>query len=421
MPQTLTEESTVAWRVQGTGPDPARFLVIFKKLGAGKVLHATLRPGEVFRRPVWTSADSFETYAVSADPNLRHEFHRKYLSSEQTWTFTLHYKVHFRIGDAARLGLCLSTSDPLERLEGEISNLLGATARRYSWAAMKREGEDFGLRLREAETTDGLGEAKTNFRRLQDFAGTLGFELRHLDVLRSLTEPDLEDETTKRTNLRRGEIARSNHQAEMEEEQRSHERQSQRDQHKIERDTAIARSSQALQGLGRLRLVLDTIARESSIVIGQAASGVHSFPAIQDALREVQEIQQTLTAMSGNAGPALISAAASDAADGASGAGTVQLNGRRPLPLEAVVADACRHLRVLDQNPQDQNRILASVLHLIAEAGLGAEADQEFLTGLQDDLEARLEPVRSALPAETIQFLESILVLDRLRDRLSQP
>jgi len=70
--------------------------------------------------------------------------------------------------------------DPLERLQEEVASVLSTTARRFSLENMEQEGKDFGRRLREVETTDEQGESKTNFRRLQDFASTLGFELRHL-------------------------------------------------------------------------------------------------------------------------------------------------------------------------------------------------------------------------------------------------
>ena len=124
MPKTLTEERRVAWKIQGTGPDPAHSLVIFRKIGQGKVLHQTLPPGKRFKRPFLISADSFEAYAISADANLRHDFSRKYQAGAQTWTFTLHFKLHFRVASAERLGLSLSDQDPLERLQDEVANVL---------------------------------------------------------------------------------------------------------------------------------------------------------------------------------------------------------------------------------------------------------------------------------------------------------
>ena len=87
--------------------------------------------------------------------------------------------------------------------------------------------------------------------------------------------------------------------------------------------------------------------------------------------------------------------------------------------MESIVAEAFRHLRILDENPWDQRRILASVLHLVAEAGLGTEADEEFLMACRDDLEGRLDPVQAALAKEPRDFLGSILDLDGLRQRLS--
>jgi hypothetical protein len=419
MAQTLTEERRVAWRIQGIGPDPAHTLVIFRKVGQGKILHQILRPGEVFKRPFFTPADSFETYAVSADGNLRHEFSRKYQAGAQTWTFTLHVKLHIRVGSAERLGLSLSDQDPLERLQEEAANVLSATARRFSWDDMKQEGEDFGLRLRESETTDGQGERRTNFQRLQSFAGDLGFELRHLDVLRSLTEPDLEDEKRARENERRKAIARSDQGLATEREKLNHEIQSLRDHLRLERETSVARSSQALQGMQRLRLVLDAITREGIRGISQSVDDLHSFAAIHDALNEIQGIQASLAVMSGGPALTLASGAEKGGAEGSAPGPVLELTARRSSPLESIVAQAFRHLRPLDENPQDQRRILASVLHLVAEAGLGADADTEFLTAFRDELAGRLQPLQAALEKEPRDFLSSILDLEGLRQRLA--
>lgn len=420
MAQTLTEERRVAWRIQGIGPDPARSLVIFKKVGQGKILHKVLRPGEAFKRPLFTSADSFEAYAVSVDSNLRHEFSRKYLSMAGTWTFTLHFKLHFRVESAERLGLCLTDRDPLERLQEEVAAVLSATARRFSWESMKQEGENFGLCLREAETTDGLGESKTSFRRLQEFASAMGLELRHLDVLRTLTEIDIGDEKRVRENKRRKVIAASDQELAAEQENLNHELQSLKDRNRVEREAAVAQSSQALQGMERLRMILDAVAEGGVQAIHNSAGELRSFEAIHRALIEIQGIQASVAGIAGGTAPALAPGTDRRAIeDGTSGGALLHTTARRDSPLESTVAEAFRHLRVLDENPQDQRRILASVLHLVAEAGLGTEADEEFLTSSRDDLEEKLYPVQSAITGEPREFLRSLLDLEDLRQRLT--
>jgi hypothetical protein len=419
MAQTLTEERKVAWRIQGIGPDPAHSLVIFKKVAQGKILHKILSPGQIFKRPLLTSADSYEAYAVSADGNLRHEFSRKYQAGAQTWTFTLHFTLHFRAENAERLGLSLSGRDPLERLQEEVASVLSATARRFSWEVMKQEGEDFGLRLREAEATDGQGERRTNFHRLQDFARDLGLELLYLDVLRSLTEPDLADEKKVRANEQQKVIVRSDQELATEREQLNHELQSLKEQNRIQRETAIAQSSQALQGMERLRLVLDAIAQGGVQAIHQSAGELRSFDAIHRALVEIQGIQASLAGVAGGAAPALAPGANRVAIEGVAAGDVLQATARRDFPMESIVAEAFRHLRSLDENPRDQRLILASVLHLVAEAGLGTEADEDFLTRSRDVVAERLYLVKAGLPSEPRDFLESILDLEGLRQRLS--
>src|SRR3954462_4758955 len=67
MTKTLTEERRIARKVPVMSPTPADWLVIFKKIGEGRVLYKVLPPGEGFRRPLLTSAERYEAYAVSAD------------------------------------------------------------------------------------------------------------------------------------------------------------------------------------------------------------------------------------------------------------------------------------------------------------------------------------------------------------------
>ena len=63
----------------------------------------------------------------------------------------------------------------------------------------------------------------------------------------------------------------------------------------MERETALARSSQALQGMERLRLVLDAIAQGGSAA-SQSVDDLRSFSGIHDALSEIQAIQVSLGA-----------------------------------------------------------------------------------------------------------------------------
>lgn len=415
---TLTEERQVAWRIQGTGPDPAHSLVIFKKVKQGRVLHEILNPGQVFKRPLFASSEDFEAFAVSADGNLRHEFSRKYQARVQIWTFTLHFKLQFRVGDIGKLALSLSGRDPLERLQEEVASVLSTTARGFSWEEMKREGDDFGVRLREAESADGQGEFKTNLQCLREFAGDLGLDLRQLEVSRSLTEPDLADEKRLRDNDRRAVIARSDQGLALVQEDLNHDLQLRKDRHGIERRTAMEEASQALRGMERLRSILDAFAQGGVQAIGVATGEIRSFPDMQRALGEIYQIQGHLAALAGGGGSTLSPGLNGKALEGTAPAVPLQIAARPGSPLEAAVLESFRHLRVLDGNPQDQRPILSAVLHLLAEAGMGEDADEEFLRMSRDHLNERIQPVWSALEGDTLEFLESILDLDELRERL---
>ncbi|HJX28836.1 MAG TPA: hypothetical protein VJ885_13070, partial [Thermoanaerobaculia bacterium] len=321
-----------------------------------------------------------------------------------------------------RLALNLLREDPLQRLEREVADVLSATARRLPWEILKQEGDDFGPNLRDAETADGQGERKTNYRRLQEFAGDLGLEMRHVDIRRTLTETDIEIDVTKRSSQSSTAIAQIKHQLEVETEQLAHRRDLLRDQHQREREIADARGRQALQGMARLQMVLDGIAREGVRAFSQPVDGIRSFPALQEAFREIQGIQASLAGFLGGQPSTPVLEPSSEGPPELTGSTErlLEVSVRTSDPVERLVAQAFHLLRSLRGNPRDHRRILVTVLHLVAEAGLGRDGDEEFLIACRDDLENRLHPVASALEKEQLAFLRSVMDVEELRQKLDQ-
>ena len=166
-------------------------------------------------------------------------------------------------------------------------------------------------------------------------------------------------------------IARSDQGFATEQEQLSHELQSQKDQNRIERETAIAQSSQALQGMERLRLILDAVAEGGVQAIHQSAGELRSFDAIHRALIEIQGIQASLAGVAGGTAPALT--------PGTNGRAIDRCPFRRRSPTDRSPGFSAGVDRRggfpapahPGRESADQRRILASVLHLVAEAGLG--------------------------------------------------
>jgi transcriptional regulator with XRE-family HTH domain len=287
MTQTLTEVRRVAWEVEGIGPDPARFLVIFKQVAGGKVLHEVLKPGEVFRRPFLASVNAYRAYAVSTDPHLRHSFSRKFQSSRQARSFVLHFDLEFRVSEPRDLALGMESGDPVQRMEEEVARVLGATARRFAWEELKEEAADFGPLLLEAETADSRGERKSNFARLRAFAESLGLRLERISITRSL----LEDALSAALKLvQEGDLLQT--------EQTGNALAFERENMKQERDWLAMQGRDALRGIARLQMFLDAINVDALRAFSQAAVEVRSFAAIHNALREIQAIQASFSALS---------------------------------------------------------------------------------------------------------------------------
>jgi hypothetical protein len=403
---TLTEARKAAWKVQGVGPDPAHPLVVFKKIGGGKVFERILKPGEVLKRPWFSSDETYEAYAVSTDNHLRHSFSRKYQTVGQIRTFTLHFELHFRVQDARQLALRLEDGDPLQRLEDEVASVLSATARHFSWELLKIEGPDFGLRLLEAESSDGDGERKGNLDRLRDFANDLGLELRNVQLTRSLPDDEIIPDKFGKNEIEQLAIDRIRHAADLE-----------RVQMKQEKDLLMLQGSNALRGLERVRMVLDEISKEGVRGFSQAVNGIRSFAAINDALVEIQGIQTSLFALSSgqNLSRALGSAGEPSGREALPPAASSSAD-----PMERLVTRAFHHLRTLDGNSADRRQILTLVLHLVAEAGMEPKGDEEFLEGCLEQLAETLYPLKSALEPDLREFLEHLSDIESLRRELAR-
>lgn len=419
MALTLTEERRVAWKIQGIGPDPVHTLVIFKKVGTGKILHKILPPGYVLKLGWRESADSYVAYAISNDENLRHSFSRKYQSLNQVKTFTLHFILEFAVSEAQDLALKLEGRDPLKSLEDEVASMLSTTARHLPWEEVRQESPNFGLRLLEAEATKGSGERRENFAYLQFFARSLGLDLRHVDITRSLTEVDIEVEVINEKIERQLGVEAAQTRLGVGREKLKHHELVVRTGLEWEREQLAIQRRQALEGIDRLRIVFDNLTKEGLRGFSQAVDGVRSFPAINDAFLEIRTIQASLMALSSGTNSMPTLGAAGNPVLSAAQAGPLLTEVRRPSdPLERLVAEAFQHLRILDGNPADKRRILATLLHLIAEAALGREGDEEYLEGCRESLERQLYPLDGALEEEQLKFLGRLRDIEKLRQDL---
>ncbi len=408
MDPMLTEARRVAWKIEGIGPDPRHHLVIFKRSGGGWLFHRALKPGEVLKLSLFESAQAYQAYAVSSDSQLRHSFCRKYQAVGQAWTFTLHFDLHFCVAKPEDLALKLD-DDPLQLLEDEIARVLSSTARHLSWMLMKTESQEFGLHLLDAEGTEGLGEKRKNFDVLRLYAKNLGLDLRHIDVSRSLAEGDIQPDIVK---------TRENADTQLTVASIQHAVTLELDRMKHERARLAVEGSNALRGLGRLRMVLDKIAKQGVRGLSQAVDGVRSFAAINDALAEIQCLQGSFMALSGGQGPLAMPGSIPISQVSPDGR-FLGASPRASDPLERLVMELFQHLRALDHNPADKRQLLSIALHLLAEAAQGQKADGEFLAAVRGELEERLDFLEAALDDEPLEFLKRIMDVDAIQQELA--
>ena len=181
METNLTKAHRIAFLAPDTGPVPGHHLLVYKKVGAGKVLRQVLAPGEVFKRKAFEKADSLLAYCVSQSRHLRHSFRRAFVHLEPQHSYILHFQLSFSIEKPSLLVEQLD-NDPLYRLEAETAKLFGAAIRHLPWTVIVREDAHLESEALQRERADFSGVVRSNVESVQEFAATFGFSLADVSI-----------------------------------------------------------------------------------------------------------------------------------------------------------------------------------------------------------------------------------------------
>jgi hypothetical protein len=187
MTTNLTRAHRIAFQAPDINPVPGHHLVVFSKRGAGQEIRQVVAPGQRIKLRWGERMENFLAYAVPASPQLRHSFSRPYQHREQEHTCVLRFALEFAIRDPRRLVEEVDR-DPLYLLEEETARLYGAALRQLPWQVIARESENLEGEVLRRERADFAGRVRSNLEALQGFAATLGFDLADVAISRTLPE-----------------------------------------------------------------------------------------------------------------------------------------------------------------------------------------------------------------------------------------
>jgi hypothetical protein len=386
---TLTEEKNLVKRLNRVAPQPAHYLVVFKKMEEGKRLRACVSPGDPFKKPIFESLESFVAFAVPADLNLRHRFQRTYKSHDLLHSFVLNFTLDYWVSDPTTLVERLD-SDPLKRLEEEVDLILDQRKKSLGWSAIEQEQTDLG------DVLFNSPESRPTLDQLSGFASTQGLSVRRVAITRDLPSDEISVATHHIGATRQQKILEIDHETKQLEQS-------------IDQDL---KGKEA--GFGRRNAVANGITDNLNRAISQATDPIRTFKDIQKAAVEGMQIQATVAGMAaGGAMPAVPLEI-----QGGAIAGELPASAD-PSSCGALLSSISTAVDAVATTPADRRQLLSSCLHVVAEALRGEEAHEETLAQYTGALSALLTKLLPILKPEQTKFLRSLQDTNRLRRELS--
>lgn len=422
----MTLERDVVKRLGAVEPVPNYDLVVYDALERGKRIRAVIPPGGEFVRPLWEKLfrrkDPPVACAVSRDSNLRHDFFLTAPSAEEVEDVNLNIVLHFSVMDPRALVEGLDR-DPITRLERETGILARRALSRIPWAEIEGRKVDLEHAILQDKSTDDSGVPKSHFEILRDFAASLGLKLQNVRVSWRLPEKvvapprgELDKERERRVTRLDHEIAKEKEalaaELELEREQHRHESQKLKEELELQRaklELKREEHHQELQALKEelelqrsdVRYQLEQQAQRRKLLESQAnlvaqlgqravnalgtamdntASGIQDATELKRAVQEIRSVQgdvQALTAGTEVSGLHELPAA---------GVGQLTNGPGKDKVLRELAQGLFELVEDLDSDGPERRRLLSRGLHVLAEAMLLEEADDDLMATWADDV-----------------------------------
>ncbi len=444
---TLIENQTIIEnlvREVSLAPMPGHALVVYKLVDGGRVFMAELSPEQQFKeeKTRWwnrflSNPPSYTAYAVNLNEQLKRKFSHRVLLRNQLYGFDLIFRLRYRIASPRRVVERLS-EDPLKQLQNEIVDQINEIVSNEEWDSIKNR---FNL-LAE----DALAHTKKEIDKQAEYWGfavesiKLEHQLLETDIQTDIDERDKAREIERRkieadAERRRREIEQQNaiHQADLEHqtalhqaglgEQRDeveHQHAVQQAQLEFQRKELELKHQDSLQAQDLAnqiaRMLHQNMVRDNNLMTqirtGGADAAVEALKNIAGETNSPRQLEEALNVLQRLAfkQPSASNAPLGDLQSiGASpsAAGLLSAQNEESDKLTKVADLLYRTFQVVREvnySTAEQARLLSALLHLAAEAMLGAETDDGKIKEYQEKLKEVVEKF-SFLPPELERFM----------------
>lgn len=369
----LTQTEKVAREVS-LDPIPGHALVIYQRLGEGKVYFTELSPEQQFKeeKTTWwkrftSNPPSYIAYAVNLNKHLAWKFTRRVQLQNQINAFDLSVTFEYHVSLPRRVAERYE-DDPLGLLENEIFRLVNEVVATKEWGAIRNR---FAVAAR--ETIDCTKEA------IDERAENLGFRVERLLLESQLLEKDvhieiLREEAWAQQEAEKIQHQSKEHQAQLEHKRKIEDQRRQDAERTQEVDLAINRSDKEnwLRDDERMNKLKD----------GGVEAGIKAMYGVGDEIktpRQFKEVIDMVQGVSARRREPSPGGFADRALGGAAARGYLPErtgeNGGLPKVVDLLYRTHCV-IEALDCPASEKNRLLSALFHLAAEAMMGDEADE---------------------------------------------
>ena len=187
----LTLERRLVTRLAGPGAQAGYHTVIFRQEAGGRISHRILPAGEPYRPKLLERFGTYEAYAVSANPVLRHRLNEQLKTGVggRRDVFSVHVTISYRVSQPGLLVERIE-EDPLGLLEAEVKTLLRDWASTLSFDELADQRFDAEADFLDSRQGGSGGSGRNRLERLQDFAAVMGLEVDSLGLTREYSVED---------------------------------------------------------------------------------------------------------------------------------------------------------------------------------------------------------------------------------------
>jgi hypothetical protein len=378
----------------GFTPKPGFDLVVLRHSKSGLEFDSVISNGKQMEQGSFFSRirkndHSYVCYVVSASPSIRHTFNSPIEHMSHGHSFELDYTLLFAVGNP-RLIVERINDDPVRQVETEVKRIIDSEARKIPWEKLIEN------------VLNSAGEELTNEiltrqrSQLEKYAEQYGIRLNHIAFAWRLSREEAEPYQVRSQVERKQQVVVSQANLQLTELDTQHTIEEKKASHKETLDNYALRSK-----------LKETVAE----VLGNVGDNIHTGEAFVHQYQALTQPGSPFYPGPGPSGHALPPGIRS----GALPAGAPEIPTIQTALDEAVMMVDSLNSQV---QPPEKRKLLASIVHLVAECYLGESANPTQVESYSESIDRIGRQLRSLLTEKQLMYLHDTLNFESLKRKL---